>query len=240
MTIARIVLFCIAVMNSVLLINKPLLWTSFDVIRKLKSHFRSTHPSLRIGHAGTLDPMATGLLIVCTGSMTKKIHVFQQMEKEYTGTMVLGSVTDSFDLETSVQPVSPVDHITESQIIKASEKFRGKLLQTPPVFSAKKYGGVRAYEKARKKENIVLQPSEIIIHEFEITGMSLPKVNFRIVCSKGTYIRSVANDFGKDLGCGAYLSSLCRTRIGEYYLEDSIDLEKSGWESQLLAVATTV
>lgn len=206
----------------VLLVNKPLRWTSFDVVNKLRFRLKTK----KIGHAGTLDPLATGLLIICVGKMTKRIEEFMGLEKEYTGTFVLGKMTPSFDLETEVNEERDISGLTEETIRLAVKPFIGKIDQLPPLHSAIKVGGKRAYEFARKGTNIQLNPREIEISEFEITGINLPEVSFRIVCSKGTYIRSVALDFGIALGVGAYLSSLCRTRIGNLKLTDALDVEQ--------------
>lgn len=205
--------------DQVLLINKPYDWTSFDVVK----YIRNALGGIKIGHAGTLDPLATGLLILCTGKMTKKISEIQDAEKEYTGTFTLGATTPSYDLET--EPTNPKDFsgITPEQINLAARLFIGELQQTPPPHSAVKIGGRRAYAMARNDEVFVIKPKTITIREFEITGIELPNVFFRVVCGKGTYIRSLANDLGEKLGCGAYLSALCRTRIGNYLLETALD-----------------
>lgn len=195
----------------------------------LTSSLRSTNPGLRtnvkVGHAGTLDPLATGLLILCTGKMTKRISQIQDAEKEYTGSFIIGSTTASYDLETEIREVQDHAHITEQMILDTAKKLTGKILQTPPAHSAVKIGGVRAYTKARKGELVEIKPKEVDIREFEITAIDLPRIDVRVVCTKGTYIRSLANDFGKELGCGAHLSSLCRTRIGTFLLKDSFLME---------------
>lgn len=206
----------------VLLIDKPLEWTSFDVVNKLRYKLKIK----KIGHAGTLDPLATGLLIICVGKMTKKIEEFMGMEKEYTGTFVLGSTTPSYDLETAITKVADVDHLSELAIREATQKFIGTIDQVPPAHSAIRIGGKRAYELARKGEETVLKPRQVEITEFEITEINLPSVSFRVVCSKGTYIRSLARDFGETLGVGAYMSSLQRTRIGPYKLEDALQIDQ--------------
>lgn len=206
----------------VLLINKPLEWTSFDVVNKLRYKLKIK----KIGHAGTLDPLATGLLIVCTGKMTKRIEEFMGMDKEYTGTFVLGSTTPSHDLETEITKVTEVDHITGEMIRDAALEFIGKKNQVPPAHSAIKIGGKRSYELARKGKEMELKPREVEVKEFEITGINLPEVHFRIVCSKGTYIRSLARDFGGHLKTGAYLSALCRTRIGQYELKNAQQIDE--------------
>lgn len=203
--------------DKILLINKPYDWTSFDVVK----YIRKALGGEKIGHAGTLDPLATGLLILCTGKMTRRISEIQDAEKEYTGTIVLGAVTTSYDLETPVEASADVSHISEGQICEAALKFTGEIWQVPPPHSAIKIGGRRAYAMARNEEVFELKPRQVLISRFEITGIELPQVFFKVVCSKGTYIRSLANDLGRSLGCGAYLSALCRTRIGSYLLEDA-------------------
>ncbi|MTI22071.1 tRNA pseudouridine(55) synthase TruB [Fulvivirga sp. RKSG066] len=208
--------------GSVLLVDKPLTWTSFDVVKKLRYHLKVK----KIGHAGTLDPLATGLLILCTGKMTKQIEKFQAQEKEYTGQFVLGQTTPSYDLET--EPTEPVDisHITESDIKSKTTQFTGVIEQTPPVFSAIKVKGKRAYESARKGEDIKLKSRQVEISEFDITAIDNNAVSFRVVCSKGTYIRSLAHDFGQALGVGAYLSKLRRTRIGDFKVDNAQTIEE--------------
>lgn len=203
--------------DRVILVNKPLEWTSFDVIRKLRYKLKIR----KMGHAGTLDPLATGLLIICTGTFTKKIDEYQAQEKEYTGTFTIGQTTPSSDLETPVSAAVPIDHITTEHIERARASLTGRIIQIPPMHSAIKIDGKRAYELARKGESAELKGREVLISEFEITSIALPNVGFRVVCSKGTYIRSLARDFGEALGVGAYLSSLCRTRIGSFRLEDA-------------------
>jgi tRNA pseudouridine55 synthase len=207
--------------GQVLLINKPLHWTSFDVVKKLRYKLKIK----KIGHAGTLDPLATGLLIVCSGKMTKSINDFMGMEKEYTGSLVIGQTTASYDLETI--PTEPVDieHINAEAIQNAFASFTGIIQQTPPLHSAIKVNGKRAYELARAGEITELKKREVEIKEFEVVNIDLPRIDFRVVCSKGTYIRSLARDVGEALGVGAYLSALCRTRIGTFRLEDALDIE---------------
>ena len=205
----------------VLLINKPFQWTSFDVVNKLRYKLRIK----KIGHAGTLDPLATGLLIICTGRMTKRIDEFMGLEKEYTGKFILGQSTASHDLETEVTEVMDVSALNESAIRQATGALTGNISQLPPMHSAIRIGGKRAYEFARKGQDIQLTPREVEIKEFEITDISLPEAAFRIVCSKGTYIRSIARDFGNALGVGAYLTDLCRTRIGNFRLEDALEID---------------
>ena len=207
--------------GQVLLIDKPLKWTSFDVIQKLRKilHIR------KIGHAGTLDPLATGLLIICTGKFTKRINEYMAQEKEYTGTFTLGATTPTYDLESEPENFRPVEAITEEMINSATKNFIGEIFQVPPIHSAIKIGGTRVYELARQGREVKLEPRKITIKEFEITKIEIPIVHFKAVCSTGTYIRSLAYDFGEALGCGAYLSSLCRTRIGEFRIADALSLE---------------
>jgi tRNA pseudouridine55 synthase len=210
--------------DRVLLINKPLEWTSFDVVRKLRNKLKIR----KIGHAGTLDPLATGLLILCTGKMTKRIDEYQAQEKEYTGRFVIGQTTPSNDLETeTTQPVD-ITHVTTEDIIAATKQFTGLIDQVPPMHSAIKVDGKRAYELARKGDTAELKSRQVLISAFEITDIDLPSVSFRVVCSKGTYIRSLARDFGHALGVGAYLAELCRTRIGNFRLEDALQIEDIG------------
>jgi len=207
--------------GSTILIDKPLHWTSFDVIRKMRSLIQIK----KIGHAGTLDPMATGLLIVCTGRSTKKINEYMAREKEYTGTFILGAVTPTYDLESVPEISGDPSIVTLGQIHAATVQFTGEIDQQPPAFSAIKKDGVALYELARRGIDVEREPRRISIRSFEITSVELPVVGFRVVCSTGTYIRSLANDFGKALGCGAYLGSLCRTRIGEFLVEDAMGME---------------
>ncbi len=206
----------------VLLIKKPLGWTSFDVVNKLRYRLKIK----KIGHAGTLDPLASGLLIICTGKMTKQIDEFQAQEKEYTGKFILGQSTPSHDLETAVNEIMDVSAITNDQIQSATKKFMGTIQQIPPIHSAIKVDGRRAYKLARKGQEVELRPREVFIKEFEVTEIKMPEVSFRVVCSKGTYIRSLARDFGKALGSIAYLTELCRTRIGSFKLEDALTLDQ--------------
>ena len=220
--------------GEVLLIHKPLKWTSFQVVNKMKWLIKN-HPSLlldgkrvqpKIGHAGTLDPLATGLLIVCTGKQTKNIESYQAQEKEYTGTFYIGATTPCYDLEKEIDATFPTEHITEEQIRETTNQFTGKIQQTPPLYSAIKIGGKRAYDIARAGETAEIKPKEIEITVFEITRIALPEVDFRVVCSKGTYIRSLARDFGLALNSGAHLTALCRTRIGDYKLTESMSIEE--------------
>jgi tRNA pseudouridine55 synthase len=207
--------------GQVLLIDKPLKWTSFDVIQKLRKILRIR----KIGHAGTLDPLATGLLIICTGKFTKRINEYMAQEKEYTGTFTLGATTPTYDLESVPENFRPVEAITEEMINSATRNFMGEIFQIPPIHSAIKIGGTRVYELARKGKEVKLEPRKITIKEFVITKIELPLVFFKVVCTTGTYIRSLAYDFGEALGCGAHLSSLCRTRIGEFIIADAMSLE---------------
>ena len=203
----------------IILINKPYDWTSFDVVKYIKKALGG----VKIGHAGTLDPLATGLLVLCTGSLTKSITEIQDAEKEYSGTLVLGATTASYDLETETTERMDVTHLSLEKIRDAAQHFVGEILQTPPSHSAVKIGGRRAYAMARNEESFQIQPKKVVISVFEITRFDLPEISFRVVCGKGTYIRSLAHDFGKALGCGAHLTSLCRTRIGKYSLEDALE-----------------
>jgi len=208
--------------GQLLLINKPLRWTSFDAVNKIRNILRVK----KVGHAGTLDPLATGLLIICTGKFTKKINEYMAQEKEYTGTFTLGATTPTYDLESEPGNFLPFEHITSDDIQSAAKKFSGEIMQVPPAHSAIKVDGKRVYELARKGKEVNLEPRKINIKEFEITRIELPIVQFKVVCTTGTYIRSLANDLGAALGCGAYLSSLCRTRIGNYLLQDAMTPEE--------------
>ncbi len=206
--------------GKVLLFDKPLRWTSFDLVRKVRNLTKVT----KVGHAGTLDPLATGLLIVCTGKFTKKINEYMGMEKEYTGTFTLGSTTTTFDLESEPQDFISLENITEQQIIDATTNFIGDILQMPPQHSAIKKDGKRLYESARQGIEIKVDARPVTIKEFLITKIELPLVHFKVVCTTGTYIRSLANDYGAVLNVGAHLSSLCRTRIGNFELKDAISI----------------
>lgn len=215
--------------GELLLINKPYTWSSFQAVNKLK-HALKKHPSLlldgklvhlKIGHAGTLDPLATGLLIICTGKKTKEISQFQDLPKEYTGTFFIGATTPCYDKEKEINETFPIDHITEEMVYDAAKSFVGKQGQIPPMFSAVKVDGKRLYKLARIGEEIELKARPIEILEFEITSCKLPLVEFRIACTKGTYIRSIARDFGLALNSGAYLDALCRTKIGHFSIEDA-------------------
>lgn len=210
--------------GEVLLVDKPLTWTSFDVVGKLRNTMKPL--KLKVGHAGTLDPLATGLLIICTGKLTKKIDNFQAEDKEYTGTITLGATTPSYDLETEVDQQYDISYITEQDIYEAAKSFMGEISQYPPAHSALKINGERVYEKARRGENVELKPRTIFIHTFEIEKIELPLVYFKIKCSKGTYIRSIAHDFGKVLNNGAHLSSLRRTMSGDFHVDNAWNLEE--------------
>lgn len=211
--------------GQIILVDKPLKWTSFQVVNKLRWALRKKHDlkKLKVGHAGTLDPLATGLLILCTGKFTKKIDSLQAEIKEYTGTFHVGATTPSYDLETEIDATYSTEHITEKQIFEATKKFLGEIDQIPPIFSAIKKDGVRLYELARKGETTEIKSRKTTIFEFEITNINLPNINFRVVCSKGTYIRSLANDFGKSLYSGAHLTALRRTKSGDFNVENAID-----------------
>ena len=227
--------------GEVLLIHKPLEWTSFQVVNKLKyvikkfesskSKVQSSTPEiqnskLKIGHAGTLDPLASGLLIVCTGKQTKNIEQYQAQEKEYTGTFCIGATTASYDLEKEIDARYPTEHINDALIYNTTKQFIGTIEQTPPLFSAIKIDGKRAYDIARAGGTAEIKSKKITISEFEITNINLPHIDFRVVCSKGTYIRSLARDFGLALNSGAHLTALCRTRIGKYSLNDALSIEQ--------------
>lgn len=205
-----------------LLIDKPLYWTSFDVIRKMRRLIKIK----KCGHAGTLDPLATGLLIVCTGRFTKKINDYMAQEKEYTGVITLGSTTPTFDLESEPEHFKEYNHLSIEQIERTTQQFTGEIWQMPPIHSAIKQNGKPVYALARKGLDVKLQPRKLVIKEFCISAIQLPLVSFRVVCSTGTYIRSLANDFGAALGCGAHLSNLCRTRIGEYHVKDALSVQQ--------------
>lgn len=214
--------------GQVLLIDKPLTWTSFQAVNKLRWEIRHAFDikKIKVGHAGTLDPLATGLLVICTGKMTKQINIFQGQEKEYTGTFALGGTTPSFDLETEINETFPTEHITDELIHASTKQFIGKIDQFPPVFSAIKKDGKRLYEFARAGEAVEIKSRQVEITEFEITKITDLELHFRVVCSKGTYIRSLANDFGKALNSGAHLSSLRRTRIGDFKVDDALTPEE--------------
>lgn len=210
--------------GQVLLIDKPLEWTSFDVVNKLRYSLRKSFniKKIKVGHAGTLDPLATGLLIVCVGKATKQINEYMGQPKEYTGTIALGGTTPSYDLETEVDQEFPTDHISAEQIAQVREEFTGEIEQVPPVFSAIKKGGQKAYELARKGEEVKMDSRQVHIHELELERTSEKEISFRVKCSKGTYIRSLAHDIGRVLNSGAHLSSLRRTKIGEFSVEEAL------------------
>jgi tRNA pseudouridine55 synthase len=208
--------------GKLILIDKPYEWTSFDVVRKI----RYLTKTKKVGHAGTLDPLATGLLIVCTGKFTRKINEYMAQEKEYIGSITLGAVTPTYDLESEPVNFKSFEQVTGIQLQDAARAFTGKILQTPPIHSAIKKEGKRVYELARKGMDVKLEPRPVTISAFEIVKTELPVVHFRVVCSTGTYIRSLANDFGEKLGTGGYLSGLCRTRIGDFLLKDAMSVEE--------------
>lgn len=213
-----------------LLIDKPEGWTSFDIVNKIRIILKHEAgiPKIKVGHAGTLDPLATGLLLVCTGKFTRKIQDLSGLDKEYTGRIRLGATTPSYDKETAEENITDFSHLTEDDIEGARKKFTGVIMQVPPLYSAKKIGGKRAYEYARNREEVRIEPRPVTIHEFEITGLDLPYVDFRVRCSKGTYIRSLAHDFGHELKTGGYLDSLRRTAVGEFRVEDALTIKQFG------------
>lgn len=208
--------------GQLLLINKPYKWTSFDVVGKIRNSFKPL--KLKVGHAGTLDPLATGLLLICTGKLTKKIDEFQAQQKEYTGTMVLGASTPSYDLETEIDATFEISHLDDEAILANVEQFIGELDQYPPVHSAIKVDGERLYMKARRGEEVELKTRKVHINEFEVSRIELPEVDFRVVCSKGTYIRSLVHDFGKSLNNAAHLKSLRRTKSGDYNVAEAFEV----------------
>lgn len=210
--------------GQIILIDKPLTWSSFQAVNKLKYVLKRNFDlpkKFKIGHAGTLDPLATGLLIICTGKFTKRITEIQAQTKEYTGTITVGATTPSYDLETEVNAVFPLNHITEELVLETTQQFVGEIDQKPPVFSAIKKDGVRMYEHARAGEEVEMASRKTTIYEFEITRFELPEIDFRVTCSKGTYIRSLAYDFGLALQSGGYLSALRRTKIGDFQSENA-------------------
>lgn len=213
--------------GQVLLIDKPLEWTSFQAVNKIRWHIKQRFQikKIKVGHAGTLDPLATGLLIICTGKQTKEIHIYQGQKKEYTGTFTIGATTPSYDLETEIDNTFPTEHITQKLIHETTQQFLGEIDQKPPIFSAIKKEGKRLYELARKGETTEIKSRKVTIDEFEITNINLPNIDFRVVCSKGTYIRSLAYDFGKALGSGGHLSALRRTKIGAFSVENAKSIE---------------
>jgi tRNA pseudouridine55 synthase len=207
--------------GEVILLNKPLTWTSFDAVNKIKKACRIK----KIGHAGTLDPLATGLLILCTGKKTKEIDNYQGAEKEYTGKLVLGKTTPSIDLETTFDAEYPINHVTSELLNAAVKQLTGTIEQYPPIYSAVKMGGERLYKKARRGETVEIKPRTVTVSVFEIDNTNFPEISFRIVCSKGTYIRSLVRDVGMLVQSGAYMSELCRTRIGNFWLKDADEIE---------------
>ncbi len=222
--------------GQLLLIDKPLNWTSFQVVNKIRWELKNKFgiKKLKVGHAGTLDPLATGLLLVCTGKMTKKISEIQALVKEYTGTFTLGATTPSYDLETPIDGTFPIDHLDDNALKEVINQFTGVVDQYPPVFSAIKKDGKRLYEYARKGEEIKIKSRQVEILAFELTKIKLPTIDFYVKCSKGTYIRSLANDYGKALGSGAHLSSLRRTAIGLYRIEDAYTIEQITAELEVI------
>lgn len=213
--------------GQILLIDKPLKWSSFQAVNKLKYLLINKvglPKKFKIGHAGTLDPLATGLLLICTGKFTKRISELQGQAKEYTGTFYIGATTPSYDLETEVDQTFPTEHIDETLVYETVKQFLGEIDQKPPIFSAIKKDGIRLYEHARAGETIEIESRKATIHEFEITRIALPEIDFRVVCSKGTYIRSLAFDFGKAMNSGSHLTVLRRTKIGDYDVKDAIDI----------------
>jgi tRNA pseudouridine55 synthase len=211
-----------------LLFDKPLEWTSFQLVNKVRWLIRHNFKikKIKVGHAGTLDPLATGLLVVCTGKNTKKINGLMGLEKEYTGVFTLGATTPSYDLETKIDQTFPIFGITEEQIKNATTDFIGEIQQVPPLFSALKKGGKRLYEYARNNETVEIEARKVVVSEFEIVKIEMPEVSFRIKCSKGTYIRSLARDFGEKLGCGAHLSALRRTKIGDFSVDEALNISE--------------
>jgi tRNA pseudouridine55 synthase len=213
--------------GQVLLIDKPLTWTSFQVVNKLRWEIRQRFniKKIKVGHAGTLDPLATGLLIICTGKQTKQIDSYQGQIKEYIGTFTLGATTPSYDLETEIDNTFPTTHITEALLHETTKQFTGEIQQKPPIFSAIKKDGKRLYELARKGETTEIKERTVTVDTFEITRINLPEVDFRIICSKGTYIRSIAFDYGKALNSGGHLSALRRTKIGDFSVDNALSIE---------------
>ena len=215
------------VQGELLLIDKAIDWTSFDAVNKVRRLIsRKIGMKLKVGHAGTLDPKATGLLLICTGAMTRKINDLVGLDKEYTGSFFLGATTPSFDTETEINHKSEIDHLTSEIILATTQKFIGTIQQVPPQFSAKLVDGKRAYLSARKNKEVKIEPATITIKEFEITRIELPEISFRIVCTKGTYVRALARDFGEALDSGAYLTSLRRTRIGQHNVIDALTVDQ--------------
>jgi tRNA pseudouridine55 synthase len=220
-------------LGEVLLVNKPITWTSFDVVNKLRYAIRKKlGGKIKVGHAGTLDPLATGLLILCTGKMTKKIDEFTGMDKEYTGSFYIGGTTATYDSELEMNATFPTSHIDEVLLHKTAQSFIGEIEQMPPIYSAIKIDGSAAYIAARKGNDVIMKSRSVVIKEFELTKIEMPLVYFRVVCSKGTYIRSLAFDYGKALKSGAYLASLCRTKIGNFDLKDAKDVDT--WVKEII------
>ena len=213
--------------GQLLLIDKPLNWTSFQVVNKLRWEIRQRYDikKIKVGHAGTLDPLATGLLILCTGKFTKKIGTYQAQEKEYTGTITVGGTTPSYDLETEINEIFPTDHITEALIKETTQQFLGEIDQKPPIFSALKKEGKKLYEFARAGETVEIKTRKITISQFEITNVNLPNIDFRVICSKGTYIRSLGEELGKRLGYPATLQNLRRTKVGDFDIKKADTIE---------------
>ena len=216
------------VSGTLLLIDKPLEWTSFDVVKKVRNLIKKKLQikKIKVGHSGTLDPLATGLLIVCTGKFTTRIEEIQGQEKTYTGQFTLGATTPSFDRETKVNHTFNTAHITKQLLEETTKQFVGEITQIPPIFSALKKDGKRLYDFARENEEVEIKERKVMVHSFEITDINFPEVNFKISCTKGTYIRSIVNDFGRALNSGAYLSKLCRTKIGKYNLKDAFSINE--------------
>ncbi|MBW2960459.1 tRNA pseudouridine(55) synthase TruB [Mesonia aestuariivivens] len=214
--------------GQILLFDKPLEWTSFQVVNKVRWLIRKNCgiKKIKVGHAGTLDPLATGLLVICTGKFTKRIEEFQGQEKEYTGTFTLGATTPSYDLETEIDATFATDHLSEEKLVQATTQFTGAIEQLPPIFSALKKDGKRLYEYARKGEEVKINARTVTISSFELTKIDLPKVDFRVSCSKGTYIRSLAHDFGRAVESGAHLSVLRRTKIGDFKVENAYTIDE--------------
>lgn len=215
--------------GSILLVDKPLYITSFGAVKRVKHSFvkKTGKKRYKVGHAGTLDPLATGLLIICAGKKTKEIVSFQNLTKEYTGIIKLGATTPSFDLETEIDKTFDISSLNEEEILEMATSMEGETLQTPPIYSAKKIEGKRAYDYARKGEEVNMNKALVNIHQFEITKIQLPVVHFKITCSKGTYIRSIAYDFGKNLNNGGHLIELRRTKIGKFSVEDALSIEET-------------
>ena len=228
--------------GEVILIDKPLGWTSFDVVNKVRWRIKHTLKlkKIKVGHAGTLDPLASGLLILCTGKFTKNIEEYQAQEKEYLATFRLGATTPCYDLEKEIDRTFPTEHITKELIYQAVETFKGTIQQTPPIFSAVKIAGTRAYDSARANKEVVIEPRTIHIAEFEITNINFPDVEVRIVCSKGTYIRAIARDLGEKLNSGAHLVALRRTKIGNFSVENALNIETLLDNISNLEVSTTI